>query len=156
LRPGRTKHSQSLGSEEIRRVNKTSMRPGKELGAVGLCRLIGTPRMPSRRPYRRAGNTRVLLNTSKSSDRSNSGRSLNTRSAYSPEARFRCNMREASRFARGSCAMRWSGRWKLNSETSTMTNYKNKGSLGLPHSLFYLQFLACRKILGHFFAILFV
>ncbi len=70
------------------------------------------------------GKTRVLLNTTRSSGRSNSGRSRKRRSRNFSEARSTCSRREAARSGSGSWAMRSSGSEKLKSETSTLDDYR--------------------------------
>jgi len=118
--PGRTRHSHSLGWCDNWRVRRTSIWPWRKSREAGFARLNGCAFNPLLLPKRRAGNTRVLLNTTRSSGRRRSGKSRNWESRSCPELRFRCRRREAARSESGSWAMSSSGSAKLKSETSTL------------------------------------
>ena len=75
-------------------VSSTSTRPRRKSFAAGFCVESGCAREPLRCPKRRAGNTLVLLKTSRSSGRSSWGKSRNTRSSRRSSLRRRCNSRE--------------------------------------------------------------
>ena len=110
FRPGRTKHSHSFGSCDTCRVSRTSIRPRRNSRDAGFLALTACARIPPRRPYKRAGNTRVLLKTTRSSARSNSGNSRNCRCSNLPADPCRCSIRDAARSTNGSWAINSSGR----------------------------------------------
>jgi len=115
FRPGRTRHPQSFwsfefGSSVTRRVNRTSTCPRRYSRAAGLCWPTAWARSPLRWPKSRAGNTRVLFTTSRSSGRNSAGNSRKLRSCQRPSCRVTCSRRDPARSGSGSCAMRSGGR----------------------------------------------
>ena len=95
---------------ERKRARELVEKSAETLRAAGFRALTACARTPPRRPYSRAGNTRVLLNTSRSPARNSSGKSRNARSCISPVADAKCNSRAPARSASGSCAINSPGK----------------------------------------------
>src|SRR6185295_16582145 len=102
---------------QVSSVRLTPDTTGEDASARLTSRHSTAPPLGTRRPSRRAGNTRVLLTTRRSPWSRNAARRSIVEWVRAPVSRFTCSRREAPRTSGGSCAISSGGSSKKNSRT---------------------------------------